>query len=448
MRMRRPSPAAVIKPKFARIARAGSKRRKLESFESLVDQLSGAIARVPAHEVDNEIHRWLQRMVVALDVDRGTVWERTSSEVGFLATRWWARPGIPALPRRMASMQISPWATNQILAGKSIVFANAEELPEAARTMKQFLKAYGPKAQVVLPLLIGGEVVGALSVGKFRGPRQWSPKELRRLRIVAQIISNALDRKRAVLQIIKLQEELTLASRRSTMSGLTASIAHELNQPLSAILSNLGGAARLLATGIPEPALALTAVNNAMEDTRRAAQIVRRIHFMFKQDEKQVKATDISALVAEVTQLLAGEAALRDITVTIEASPPVRWVIGDRVQLQQCVLNLLMNAFDAITEAKSERRDVTVKIDREKAGWTQVGVCDSGGGIDTSVAPRLFEPFVTTKNKGMGLGLFVTRSIVENHGGKVWPTPNPEGGSIFTFTLPAADGRRPKASGR
>jgi two-component system sensor kinase FixL len=169
---------------------------------------------------------------------------------------------------------------------------------------------------------------------------------------------------------------------------------------------------------------------------------------MFKNQVEHKAAIGIGALIGEVVKLTAGEAAVRKIAVQVEVSPSSQRVIGDTIQLQQCVLNLVMNAFDAIADANSDRRGVIVKVAPEKIGWVGVSVCDSGGGIDPAVANRLFEPFVTTKREGMGLGLLVTRSIVESHGGRIWATPNPDQGTTFTFTLPVAERKRAAASRR
>jgi two-component system sensor kinase FixL len=192
----------------------------------------------------------------------------------------------------------------------------------------------------------------------------------------------------------------------------------------------------------------LEAVNSAIEDTKRTGEIVRRIRAMFKNQVEHKAAIGIGALIGEVVKLTAGEAAVRKIAVQVEVSPSGQRVIGDTIQLQQCVLNLVMNAFDAIADANSDRRGVIVKVAPEKIGWVGVSVCDNGGGIDPAVANRLFEPFVTTKSEGMGLGLLVTRSIVESHGGRIWATPNPDHGTTFTFTLPVAERKRSAASRR
>ncbi|MFZ1122612.1 MAG: ATP-binding protein, partial [Candidatus Binataceae bacterium] len=361
---------------------------------------------------------------------------------------WWARPGVPGLPRKMLSVKISPWATGEVLAGKTVVYSNPEELPKEEVKLRQFLKTHGPKAQVMLPLQIGGIVLGALTFGKFRAPRYWSPSEMQRLRIVGQIIASALERKRAVLQSRKLQGELAVASRRSTMGELTASIAHELNQPLTAVLSSLGGLARLLSQGNLKPSLTSAAVRNAIEDTKRAGEIVRRLRSMFRGDETHKVAINISPLAKEIVNLVGSEAASREIILRIDDSPILPRVIGDRLQIQQCLLNLLMNALDATAQTESGPREVTIRIAPEKIGWIGVSVCDTGPGVDPSVANRMFESFVTTKTKGMGLGLLVTRSIVEGHGGRIWFTPNSGGGSTFTFTLPIAQEQQARASRR
>jgi two-component system, LuxR family, sensor kinase FixL len=137
-----------------------------------------------------------------------------------------------------------------------------------------------------------------------------------------------------------------------------------------------------------------------------------------------------------VEALLRSEAVLRKVSLRIEAAPSLPPIMGDRVQLEQCILNLVLNAFDSIAAADTRRREVLLRVVQEEAGWVTVSVRDTGRGIDPSVQGRLFEPFVTTKPHGMGMGLLVTRSIVENHGGKTSGKSNADVGATFTFTLP------------
>ncbi len=419
-------------------ARSSKARRahQSERFETLLDEMSGAMSRVPGHEIDGAIERWLREIVLALEIDRSTVWEKASAELGFAATHWWARPGIPKLPRKMVSMRISPWLTAEALAGRPVMYSSPADLPTQERSLKRFLAAHGPEAQLMLPLEIGGAVVGGLTFGKFRGRWNWPPALVRRLRVVAQIIAGALDRKRTFIQGRKLREEVTVAARRAMMGQLAASIAHELNQPLSAVLSNVNAVRRMISGASFDRKEAVAALSDVAEDTKRAADIIRRVRALFQDNLSPNGNLEIGALLSELEGLLRSEAMLRRVSLRIEAAPCLPSVTGDRVQLQQCVLNLVLNAFDSIPP-DSTRREVLIRAVQEESEWVTVAVRDTGRGIDDSVAGRLFEPFVTTKANGMGMGLLVTRCILERHGGRVCGNSNADLGATFKFTLPA-----------
>ena len=436
---------ATIEPKRHAAPRVRRERREVARFESLVGELSAAMARVPADAVDGEIESWLGKICRALDLDRSAIYERDTPEEPVRTTHTWVRPNFPPFPRHYDPEKLFQRSTKLVMAGHMLTFARPSDLPAEAREVRRWVERYGPKASAAIPMWAGGRVIGAVSFGKFRAARKWPPELLDYLALAVRLFGSAIERKQSEIAIRAVRTELRVASRRNTMSELVASLSHEINQPLGAILSNLSGVARLLRRGNPEPAMALDAVNNAIEDTNRTAEIVRRIRVMFKKHVEYKTAIGIGALISEVIKLTGGEATVRKISVEVQISPSVRRVIGDRIQLQQCVLNLLMNAFDAIAESKSESRGVTIKAAPEKTGWVAVAVSDSGAGIAPSVAKRLFEPFVTTKSEGMGLGLLVTRSIVESHGGRIWATPNPDRGTTFTFTLPVAERKRPSA---
>ena len=441
--LRRSAIIGTPQPQHLRPARVGRERREVARFESLMSELSAAMARVPADAVDREIESWLGKICLALNLDRSAVYERDSPDEPVRTTHTWVRPNFPPFPRHYDPEKFFQRSTKLVMAGKILTFARPSELPTDIR---RWVERYGPKASTAIPMWAGGKVIGAASFGKFRSPREWPPELLDHLTLAVQLFGCAIERKQSEIAIRAARTELRVASRRNSMSELVASLSHEINQPLGAILSNLGGLARLLTQGNPQPAMALEAVNNAIEDTKRTADIVRRIRFMFKRHGEHKAAIGIAALIDEVVKLTAGESKVRKISVQIQVSPSARRVIGDRIQLQQCVLNLLMNAFDAITEAKGEQRSVTIKVASEKTGWVGISVSDNGAGINPGIANRLFEPFFTTKSEGMGLGLLVTRTIVEGHGGRIWATPNSAGGATFTFTLPAAEKKRATAA--
>jgi len=444
--MQRRATISTIGPKSNRTPRGGRERREVKRFEVLVGELSEAMARVPAEEVDREIDAWLGKICESLDLDRSGIHERDAPDKPVRTVHAWHRPDVPALTQRHDPEKGLQSTTKWVMSGKQIVYSHPSEIPGELADTRRFVERWGPRASAVLPIWAGGRVIGAASFGKFRSARKWPPELLEHLALAVRLFGGAIERKQAVIAMRAIRTELRVASRRNLMSELVASLSHEINQPLGAILSNLGGLARLLNQGNPLPAIALEAVNGAIEDTKRTAEIVRRIRFMFKRHEEHKTAIAISALAGEVVKLVAGEAAVRRISVQIEVSPSAHRVVGDAIQIQQCMLNLMMNAFDSITEASSDRREVTIRAALEKPGWVAVSVCDSGAGIAPEVASRLFEPFVTTKRDGMGLGLLVTRSIVESHGGRIWAVPNIDCGTTFTFTLPVAYRKRPSKS--
>jgi signal transduction histidine kinase len=444
--MQRRATSAAIGLQNGRAVRVEGKAQKVQGFGSLVGELSAAMAHVPADAVDREIESWLGKICEALDLDRSAIYERDTPADPVRTTHTWGRANIPPFPRNYDPSKFFKATYDWVMAGNPLTFSHPSKIPIELADTRRFVERYGPTASAVIPMWAGDSVIGAASFGKFRSAREWPPELLEHLALAVQLFGCAIERKQSELAIQAVRAQLWVASRRNSMSELVASLSHEINQPLSAILSNLAGLARLLAQRNPQLDMALEAVNNAIEDTKRTAEIVRRIRSMFKRHNQRKALIRIGSLISEVTKLLAGEATLRKISMRVEVSPPGQQVIGDAIQLQQCLLNLIVNAFDAIAEAKSDKRDVTIKVVPENAGWVAISVFDTGAGIDAAVADRLFEPFVTTKAEGMGLGLLVTRSIVESHGGRIWATPHPERGTVFGFTLPVAERKRAVAA--
>ena len=421
-------------------------QRETRRFESLVNELSMVMTRAAAHTVDREIETWLGEICRVLDLDRSAVYERDSPGEPVRTTHTWLRPNFPPFPRNYDPEKFVKTTSDWIMAGNQLVFSRPADIPSQLADARRFVERYGPKASAIIPIWAGRTVIGAVSFGKFRSSREWPPELLAKLGLVVRLFGGAIERKQSEAALRSALAELRVASRRNMMSELVASLTHEVNQPVSAILSNLAGVSRLLSQRNPDSTMALVAVNNAIEDTKRTGEIVRRMRMMFKKHPENKSAISMERLVDEVLKLLASEAALRNIRIRCEMSSSVHRVTGDSIQLQQCLVNLLMNAFDAIDEANSDRRQVTISAAPEKAGWVAVRVSDTGAGVDPGVAPRLFQPFVTTKNKGMGLGLLVTRSIIESHGGEIWAAPNRDGGTTFSFTLLAAERKRSRPS--
>src|SRR5260370_19641744 len=336
--------SANIQPKRDRGARAVRERREAARFESIVGELSAAMARVPADEVDREIELWLGKICRALDLDRSAVYERDTPDQPIRATHTWVRANFPPFPPSYDPEKLLQGTTQLVMSGKTLVFSRPSDIPVQNQDTRRFVEKYGPKASAAIPMWAGGRVIGAASFGKFRSTREWAPELLDQLALAVRLFGSAIERKQSEIAIRAVRTELRVASRRNVMSELVASLSHEINQPIVAILTNLCGVARLLSQGNPQPAMALEAVNSAIDDTKRTAEIVRRIRSMFKNQVEHKTAISIRTLIGEVVKLTAGEAAVRKISVQMEVTPSGQRVICDTIQLQQLMLNLLMNA--------------------------------------------------------------------------------------------------------
>ncbi|WP_437727175.1 hybrid sensor histidine kinase/response regulator [Sorangium sp. So ce861] len=240
------------------------------------------------------------------------------------------------------------------------------------------------------------------------------------------------------------REELAALSRVSAMRALAASIAHELNQPLAAILSNAQAAQRLLARTSPDVVEARAALDDIAADDRRAAEIIRRMRARLGEGELGAAALDLNELVREVRRLLAGAALRAGATVRLELAPGLPRVRGDGAALQLVLGNLLVNAFEAVSCRPPEARRVVVRTHAGGEGRVELSVTDSGEGVPAGDLERIFEPFFTTKARGLGVGLAISRSIVEAHGGRLWAERVPGEGATLRCALPAwDDGARP-----
>jgi len=249
-------------------------------------------------------------------------------------------------------------------------------------------------------------------------------------RLAASFEAESQDR---VRQLREVESELIHISRLTELGQMVSALAHEVNQPLSAIGTYVRGSLRLIQAG--DTAKAIEALHKAAEQATRASNIVERLRRFVKKDESHRTADDLHATIEEAAALamLGNEAQVR---LTMHFAPETPPVMIDRVQIAQVLLNLIRNAIEATQVA--ERREIAVGTRLADAGMVEVSVIDSGPGLPAEIRAKLFLPFMTTKPSGMGLGLSICRSIVDAHGGRIWVTDPPEGGTAFHFTLAAA----------
>ena len=234
----------------------------------------------------------------------------------------------------------------------------------------------------------------------------------------------------------KARSELTHVARVTTLGTLTASIAHELNQPLSGIVTNASTCMRMLAADPPNVDGARETARRTIRDGNRASEMITRLRALFGKKSATLQSLDLNEAVQEVIALSLSELQKNRVIVRPELSPDLPLVTGDRVQLQQVILNLLRNASDAMSTIDDRPRDLLIRTEPEDNDRVRLSVSDVGIGFEPQAADKLFEAFYTTKNEGMGIGLSVSRSIVEHHHGRLWATPNNGPGVTFSFSIP------------
>ena len=245
-------------------------------------------------------------------------------------------------------------------------------------------------------------------------------------------------RKRAELEAQRSRDELAHAARAWTMGELTASLSHQLNQPLTAIMGNAHAGRRLLAAAPADAGEVHHILTDIIADTQRASDVIRAVRDMLSKDVSEYEPVDLNDVVRDTTMLVSGEAAMRNASLRLELAPSLPLIVAGRVQLRQVVLNLMMNAIEAMTEPPASRERIAiVRTELTDAGGVHVSVVDTGCGFpDGALVERIFEPLFTTKESGMGMGLPIARAIVEAHGGTMWAANAPAGGGAVHFILP------------
>jgi signal transduction histidine kinase len=394
-------------------------------FEQLLSSLATAFSHLSAADFDPAVQHGLRQVVDFLGVDRGSLIEFTRDGT---AARSWA-------VEEWMEVGEFPWMTARLQRGEVINVSQLEELPDEAAVDRQSYLLHRVKPQVAVPLLVSGIVVGGLVFSTIGAERARSDELIQQLHLLGEVFANALARKQSELEALRLRQDLTHIGRVSALGELTASLAHELSQPLTAILSNAQAAQRLIDADVVELEKVREILCDIVADDKRAAAVISGLRALIKKGETEFVPLDLNEVVGAVAWLMRSDTIMRNVSMSLELASDLPKACGDRVQLQQVVLNLVLNGLEAMREPHAGPRTLVIRTARDGAAL-RVTVEDSGPGITEKDLGHIFEPLYTTKTEGLGMGLAIVRTIVNAHGGAVGAENNPAGGASLRFTLP------------
>jgi signal transduction histidine kinase len=417
-----------------------SSAEEIHHIEALIGELARALVRVTVADMDAEINEWLKRVVTGLGLDRSTIAEIDPVTSLGCFTHGWAREPDRIIGRSIDVNAVLPWSKQKMLAGETVVMLSPDKLPKEAAVDRESFRRYGPKSNVMVPIKAGGTVIGAMSFASLYRERSWSPEIVRRFQAIAEIFGFGLERKRAVAEMLRLRNELSYVSRVTTMAELAASIAHELNQPLGAILNNAEAIQAILASDEPDLEEVKAGIVDIIQDNNRAREIIQRVWALFRREQVVKSKIDLAQMLNEIGRMVRSDSLARNISLSLEVKQPIPPISAERVQIQQAIMNLIQNAFDAMDGIKDRSCEVRIEaMVRNKGDGLQILVKDSGKGITPDAIAKIFDPFFTTKPNGMGMGLAITKSIIEAHGGKLSVSPNGDQGTTFEIILPISE---------
>lgn len=413
-----------------------TERKRAE--QRMLAQHAVARALSEARSLDEAGPMILRSICESLDWDLGALWRIDPETEVLRCAQLWHKPELQAAAFEEATRS-SAFAPGVGLPGR-VWSSRAPACVHDVLEDEGFLRA-GPArldglhAAFAFPILLGDEVLGVIDF-LSREIRQPDPDLLSTMATIGSQVGQFIERKRAEASLQQAQAQLAHVARVTTMGELTASIAHEVNQPLGAMVTSAAACARWLAAEPPQMEKAQRALERIVSDGKRAGQVIGRVRSLLKRQPPQLELLDLNKAIREVVELARGEAWRHDVGLQARLAdglPPVR---GDRVQLQQVFLNLFVNAIEAMSGIEGRPRVLSVVTADDGPGTLRVEVRDTGPGVDPARAQQLFDAFYTTKPEGIGMGLAISRSIIEAHGGRLSVVPNEPNGAAFLVSLP------------
>jgi signal transduction histidine kinase len=414
-------------------------------FERLLVDISATLLRDRGSDPQTAIGEALRDIGQFLDVDRVILWSLNAGGDRYEPTHRWVAHGIDAPPayidRRMA-----PTLFSRVSHGEVVALSSLDDLPGAAIGEKGRLDRFGTRSLLAVPLVVEGLIVGALSLSSVRAERAWPGALVPRVRLIGEVFAGVLMRQHYVAKVREAQSEtaeyrerLAHLVRVHTVGEMSAAIAHEVNQPLMAIENYALAARRRLEAGaVADGSKLRDLLDKIGAQAARAGDVLKRLRSIVKKHESEANRFDLGTLVADTLSLVEIETRLKDIRIDIIVAPDLPPVLADMVQIQQVVLNLALNGIEAMEASNVADKALRVEVRNGANDLLVVRVIDCGDGVDSVDGEHIFEPFYSTKDMGLGVGLAICRSIVEAHGGKLWYSRDNDR-TVFQFTLPVAD---------
>ncbi len=425
---------------------SGGPRRVFGTVQDITERKRGEHRRMAQHTVtqilaeaatlEEATAKILRAVCECLVWDLGALW-RTDREEGVLRCVEVWHPESVELPEFEAAIRESTFTPGIGLSGRvwssrepafiPDVVHDANFPPAPIATREMLHAAFG------FPIVLGGEVFGVMEFFSHE-IRQPDRDLLNMMVTIGSQLGQFIDRKQAEDALHRVQAELAHVTRVATLGELTASIAHEINQPLAAVVNNATACVHWLAAQNVEEAR--QCAEFVIADGHRAGEIIGRIRALATKAPARKDWVDVNETIREVIALARSEVQSNGVSVRTRLGEELPLILGDRIQLQQVILNLIINAIEAMNEVSDAPRELSITSATDESKRVLVAVLDSGPGLHPGSLDRLFHAFYTTKPQGMGMGLAISRSIVEAHGGRLWVTPNEPHGAVFQFTLP------------